>query len=204
MTEQLDELEIGIGRLKKNSTEQNRIIEELKRERAFLMKKNESIEDGIKKLQGQLNPAKSDIMEIKKELEDITGSISEIRGKDSKLQSMLTEQKSNLFLMKSRFEKELDKIFDDIDGKIKENKRIELSKFNELRSKIEKMMGAEGRLKDQEKSHKTLIDKLTQDISTLQHTVTELTAKRFDVELEKLSKSISSETKSLSTTSFAE
>ncbi len=196
MTE-LDELEIGIGRLKKTSNEQKKIIEELKKERSFLIKKNNAIEDSIKKIQGQIKPTKSDINELKKELEGTVVLIQEIKNKDSKFQSMLTEQKSNLFLLRSRFEKDLDKVLDEIEETIKENKRIELTRFNELKSKIEKLLDTEDRLKDQDKSQKMIIDKLAQDVSKIQQTVTSLTSKRFDMGLENLSKKLSSETKSL-------
>ncbi len=196
MTE-LDDLEIGISRLKKTSNEQKKIIEELKKERSFLIRKNNEIEGNIKNIQGQIKPTKSEVNELKKELNEVVVLIEDIMKKDSKFQSMLTEQKSNLFLLRSRFEKDMDKALDDIEERIKENKRIELTRFNDLKSKIEKLTGAEDRLKDQDKSQKMIIDKLAQDISKIQQMVTSLTSQRFDVELENLSKRLSSETKSL-------
>ncbi|UCD06840.1 MAG: hypothetical protein JSW41_03295 [Candidatus Aenigmatarchaeota archaeon] len=196
MTE-LDELEIGISRLKKTSNEQKKIIEELKKERSFLIRKNNEIEDNIKNIQGQIKPTKSEVNELKKELNEVVVLIEDIMKKDSKFQSMLTEQKSNLFLLRSRFEKDMDKALDDIEERIKENKRIELTRFNDLKSKMEKLAGTEDRLKDQDKSQKMIIEKLIEDISKIQQTVTSLTSQRFDVELENLSKRLSSETKSL-------
>ena len=93
MTQQMDDLEIGIGRLKKSSQEQKRIIDELKRERSFLIKKNDAIEGSIKNLQGQINPNRSDINELKNELGEAIGLITDIKARDAKFQSVLTEQK---------------------------------------------------------------------------------------------------------------
>ena len=60
MTQQMDDLEIGIGRLKKSSREQQIIIDELKKERSFLIKKNDSIDGSIKNLQSQINKKTND------------------------------------------------------------------------------------------------------------------------------------------------
>jgi len=196
MTE-LDELETGIGTLKKTSNEQKRYIEELRRERSFLIKKNNEIEESIKKVQEQTKPTKFEINELKKELEAVSVLIQEIKKKESKFESMLTEQRSNLFLLKSSFEKNLDRLLEEIEGRVRENKRIELAMFNELKSKVEKLAGMEDRLKEQSKNQKMVTDRLIQDVSRLQQTVTGLTSKNFDVELENLSKKVSSETKSL-------
>jgi chromosome segregation ATPase len=193
----MDDLEIGIGRLKKSSREQQMIIDELKKERSFLIKKNDAIDGSIRNLQNQINPNRSDINELKKELVEAIGLITDIKAKDARFQSVLTEQKSNLFLLKSRFEKNLDKVFDDIDIRIKENKRIELTRFNEIKSKIDKLMGVEDRLRDHDDAQKSVIEKLTNDLSKLQQTVAGITSKKLSTELEKLNKHITSETKSL-------
>lgn len=196
MTE-LDELEIGIGRLKKNSNEQRRFIEELKKEREFLARKNNTIEESIRKMQEQIKPSRTEINELRKELEGLSSLINEIQRKESKFESMLTEQKSNLFLLRSRFEKDIDKVLAEIDDRIKENKKIELSTFSEVKSRIDRLAGLEERVRDDSKAQKMAMDKLAEEVSKLQQTVAGLVSKSFGAELENLDKRISSETKSM-------
>jgi chromosome segregation ATPase len=196
MTE-LDELEIGIGKLKRTSEEQRRYIEELKRERSLLVKKNNEIADSIKKIQEQVRPAKSDVSELKKELEALTVLIQEMKKKESKFESILTEQKSNLFFLRSGFEKNLDRLLEEIEGRIRENRRIELARFNELKSRVERLSGVEEQLKDQDRDQKTVVETLVKDVSKLQQTVAGLTSLKFDAELKNISRGIASETKSL-------
>jgi chromosome segregation ATPase len=194
---ELDDLEIGVGRLKEVANDQKKQIEELNKERALLVKKNNEISESIKRLQDQIKPTSSELREIKKDLEEVAAIIQEMKRNESKLESMITEQRSNLFLMKSNLEKNLDRVLGEIEDRIKENKRIELTRFNELKSKIERMSGLEEGLRDQSKYQKEMTDRLSKDISNLQQTIAKLTSLKLDSELDGINKRIALETKSL-------